>query len=151
MVALVTKIDTVAPSQVPEKLIAADQLGREHLAGEKKQADGFAAIIPVSAVDGTQVDTVADELTKMMPISPPLYPTGELTDEPEAVMIGELVREAALEDVRDELPHSIAVTVEEMTPREGRPDDRPLLDVYATIHVERDSQKAIIIGKGVSS
>lgn len=147
VVALVTKVDKVEKSQLPEQLIAVDQLGREHLAQEKKQADGFAAIIPVSAVDGIQVDTVADELTAMLPVSPPLYPTGELTDEPEAVMVAELIREAALEDVRDELPHSIAVVVDEMEPREGRPEDRPLLDVHATIHVERDSQKAIIIGK----
>lgn len=150
VVALVTKVDKIPKSRLPEQLIAVDQLGREHLAGEKEQADGFAAIIPVSAVDGIQVDTVADQLTGMLPASPPLYPTGELTDEPEAVMVAELIREAALEDVRDELPHSIAVVVDEMAPREGRPEDRPLVDVHATIHVERDSQKAIIIGKGGS-
>ena len=150
VVALVTKVDKVAKDQLPEHLMAVDQLGREHLAGEGKQAEGFSAIIPVSAVKGDQVDIVAEELTAMMPISPPLYPTGELTDEPETMMIAELVREAALEDVRDELPHSIAVTVEEMNPREGRPEDKPLLDVHATIHVERNSQKAIIIGRGGS-
>ncbi len=150
VVALVTKTDKIPRDQLAEQLIAVDQLGREHLAGEKKQADGFEAIIPVSAVKGEQVDTVAEELAGMMPLSPPLYPAGELTDEPEAVMVAELIREAALEDVRDELPHSIAVTVEEMQPREGRPEDRPLIDVHATIHVERDSQKAIIIGRGGS-
>lgn len=150
VVALVTKTDAVSRSALAEQLIAVDQLGREHLAGEGRQAEGFAAIIPVSAVSGEQVDVVADELIAMMPLSPPLYPTGELTDEPEQVMVAELIREAALEDVRDELPHSIAVTVEEMLPREGRPADRPLLDVHATIHVERDSQKAIIIGRGGS-
>ena len=64
------------------------------------------------------------------------------------MLIGELIREAALEGVRDELPHSIAVTVEEMHLREDRPEDKPLLDVYATLHVERDSQKAIILGTG---
>ncbi|WP_028464004.1 GTPase Era [Nesterenkonia alba] len=150
VVALVTKVDTVEKNRLPEQLIAVDQLGREHLAGEGRQADGFAAIIPVSAVSGIQVDTVADELIARLPLSPPLYPEGELTDEPEAVMIAELIREAALEDVRDELPHSIAVTVEEMLPRPDRPQDRPLLDIHATIHVERDSQKAIIIGKRAS-
>ncbi|WP_300343132.1 GTPase Era [Nesterenkonia sp.] len=147
VVALVTKTDKVSRSELAEQLIAADQLGREHLAGEARQAEGFAAIIPVSAVNGEQVDVVADELIQMMPTSPPLYPEGELTDEPEQVMVAELIREAALEDVRDELPHSIAVTVEEMIPREDRPEGRPLLDVHATIHVERDSQKAIIIGR----
>lgn len=150
VVALVTKTDKVGRDQLPEQLIAVDQLGREHLAKEGKQAEGFAAIIPVSAVEGKQVEVVAEELIAMMPKSPPLYPTGELTDEPETVMIAELIREAALEDVRDELPHSIAVTVEEMLPREDRPEDKPLLDVHATIHVERDSQKAIIIGRGGS-
>ncbi len=148
VVALVTKTDKVSRSQLAEQLIAVDLLGREHLAGERKQAEGFEAIIPVSATAGEQVDTVADELAGMMPLSPPLYPEGELTDEPEAVMVSELIREAALEDVRDELPHSIAVTVEELLPREGRDEDRPLIDVHATIHVERDSQKAIIIGRG---
>lgn len=150
VVALLTKTDTVPRADLAERLIAVDRLGREHLAGEGKQAEGFAAIIPVSAVAGEQVDVVADELISMMPTSPPLYPTGELTDEPEQTMVAELIREAALEDVRDELPHSIAVTVEEMLPREDRPEDRPLLDVHATIHVERDSQKAIVIGRGGS-
>ena len=78
-----------------------------------------------------------------LPEGPPLYPDGELTDEPEATLVAELVREAALEGVRDELPHSIAVTVEEMLPREGRDD---LLDVYALLYVERDSQKGIVLG-----
>ena len=85
-----------------------------------------------------------------LPEGPALFPDGELTDEPAQVMIAELIREAALEGVRDELPHSLAVTVEEMNLREGRPEDRPLLDVYATVHVERDSQKAIVLGSGGS-
>ena len=150
VVALVTKTDKISRADLAEQLIAVDQLGREHLAAEGQQAGGFSAIIPVSAVSGDHVEVVADELISMMPVSPPLYPTGELTDEPEGRMIAELIREAALEDVRDELPHSIAVTVEEMLPREGRAEDRPLLDVHATIHVERDSQKAIVIGRGGS-
>jgi GTP-binding protein Era len=82
-----------------------------------------------------------------MPPGPPLYPEGELTDEPEETLVAELIREAALEGVRDELPHSIAVVVEEMIPREDRPADRPLLDVHVNIYVERDSQKSIVIGK----
>ncbi|NDK30687.1 GTPase Era [Nesterenkonia haasae] len=146
VVALVTKTDKVPRADLAEQLMAVDLLGREHLSSEGRKAEGFAAIIPVSAVRGEQTDVVTDELITMMPTSPPLYPSGELTDEPERVMIAELVREAALEDVRDELPHSIAVTVEEMLPREGRAADKPLLDIHATIHVERDSQKAIIIG-----
>jgi len=94
------------------------------------------------------VKTVADVLIGHMPPSPPLYPDGHLTDEPEAVMVAELIREAALEGVRDELPHSLAVVVDEIVPREGRSEDSPFLDVRVNLYVERPSQKAIIIGKG---
>lgn len=112
---------------------------------------GWADIIPVSAVQDFQVDAVANLLASYTPTSPPLYPAGELTDEPEATLIAELVREAALEGAREELPHSIAVTVEEMEFRQGRPEHNPLLDVHVNLYVERDSQKAIIIGKGGSN
>ncbi|MGH8866811.1 MAG: GTPase Era [Actinomycetes bacterium] len=134
VVALVTKTDLVRPDQVAGQLVAANALG------------DWADLVPVSATAGFQVDTVADVLVGHLPESPPLYPEGDLTDEPEAVMVGELIREAALDGVRDELPHSIAVVVDEMLPREGRPDDRPLLDVYAHLFVERASQKSIVIG-----
>jgi GTP-binding protein Era len=134
--AVVTKTDKASPQQIGEQLLAVSQL-----------AD-WAEVVPVSAVSDYQVGLLADLLVGRLPEGPPLYPDGELTDEPEQVLIGELVREAALEGVRDELPHSIAVTVEEMRLREDRPDDRPLLDVYATLHVERDSQKAIVLGTG---
>jgi GTP-binding protein Era len=83
-------------------------------------------------------------------VGPPLYPEGELTDEPEETLVAELVREAALEGVQDELPHSIAVVVDEMIPRPDRPADRPLLDVHVNIFVERESQKSIVIGRGGS-
>jgi GTP-binding protein Era len=116
--------------------------------GHATDEPGWADVIPVSAVDGFQVDALAGLLVSRMPVSPPLYPDGELTDEPELTMVAELVREAALEGVRDELPHSLAVVVEEMVPREGRPADRPLLDVRVNVFVERQSQKAIVIGKG---
>ena len=112
---------------------------------------GWAAIIQVSAIQHFQVDAVADLLSQYVPLSPPLYPEGELTDEPEATLIGELVREAALDGAREELPHSIAVTVEEMEFREGRPADNQLLDVHVNLYVERESQKYIIIGKGGSN
>lgn len=108
---------------------------------------GWADIIPVSAVQGYQVEAVGELLASYLPDSPPLYPDGDLTDEPEAVMVAELVREAALEGVRDELPHSVAVTVEEMIDREDRPEDDPMIDVHVNLYVERDSQKAIIIGR----
>ena len=103
----------------------------------------------VSAVARTpdgQVQLLADLLVPLLPEGPPLYPEGDLTDEPEQVMVAELIREAALEGVRDELPHSIAVVVEEMLPRPDRPADRPLLDVHANIYIERPSQKGIVIG-----
>ncbi|NML49176.1 GTPase Era [Streptomyces sp. R302] len=138
-VAIVTKTDLVDSKTLAEQLIAIDQLGRE-LGIE------WAEIVPVSAVGDKQVKLVADLLIPLLPKSPPLYPEGDLTDEPEQVMVAELIREAALEGVRDELPHSIAVVVEEMIPREGRPADRPLLDIHANVYIERPSQKGIIIG-----
>ncbi len=137
VVAIATKTDTVQRERMAQHLIAIDQLG------------DWAAIVPCSAVDGSQVDVVAEQLSAHLPPAPgPLYPDGVLTDEPEAIMIAELVREAALEGVRDELPHSLAVVVEEMLLREGRPEDRPLLDVRVNVFVERSSQKAIVIGRG---
>ena len=138
-VAIVTKTDLVDSKALAAQLIAIDQLGKE-LGIE------WAEIIPVSAVGDTQVALLADLLVPMLPESPPLYPEGDLTDEPEQVMVAELIREAALEGVRDELPHSIAVVVEEMLPREDRPADKPLLDIHANVYIERPSQKGIIIG-----
>ncbi|NUL47017.1 GTPase Era [Cellulosimicrobium funkei] len=149
VIALVTKTDKVKPDAIAEQLLAVTALGDEVL-GPENNGTGFAAVVPVSAVRGHQVEDVASVLAERLPASPPLYPDGELTDEPEVTMVAELIREAALEGVRDELPHSVAVVVEEMNPREGRPESKPLLDVYANVFVERDSQKAIIIGKGGS-
>ncbi|MFE3830543.1 GTPase Era [Streptomyces sp. NPDC059092] len=138
-VAVVTKTDLVDSKTLAEQLIAIDQIGRE-LGLE------WAEIVPVSAVGDQQVGLLADLLVPLLPESPPLYPEGDLTDEPEQVMVAELIREAALEGVRDELPHSIAVVVEEMLPREDRPADKPLLDIHANVYIERPSQKGIIIG-----
>ncbi len=145
VVALVTKTDLVSKDDLADRLIGVDAFGREVLGGE-----GFHSIVPVSASSGHQVGVVADVLSELLPTGPMLYPEGELTDEPEATLVAELVREAALEGVRDELPHSIAVVVDEMVPREDRPADKPLTDVRVNIFVERSSQKAIIIGKGGS-
>ena len=103
-------------------------------------------IVPVSAKSGDQVGLLADLLVGQLPEGPPLYPEGDLTDAPEEIIVAELIREAALEGVRDELPHSIAVVVEEMGLREGRSEDRPLLDIHANLFVERSSQKGIVIG-----
>jgi GTPase len=130
---VVTKTDVARPEQVAERLTQMTALM------------GFAEVVPCSAVDGFQVGLLADLLVARLPEGPPLYPDGELTDEPEETLVAELVREAALEGVRDELPHSIAVVVDEMIPRDDRDD---LLDVHATIFVERSSQKGIVIGKG---
>ncbi|MBT9257249.1 GTPase Era [Phycicoccus sp. MAQZ13P-2] len=139
VVAIATKSDSVDRRRLAEHLIAVDRLG------------DWDAIVPCSATRGDQVDEVAQVLSGYLPPSPgPLYPDGQLTDEPEAVMVAELVREAALEGVRDELPHSLAVVVEEMVQREDRPADDPLLDVRVHVFVERDSQKAIVIGRGGS-
>ncbi|OZM74310.1 GTPase Era [Amycolatopsis antarctica] len=131
VVGIVTKTDLAGPERVAEQLLALQEVME------------FADLVPVSAQSGFQVRTVADVLVGKLPEGPQLYPGGELTDEPEQTLIAELIREAALEGVRDELPHSIAVTVEEMIPREDRDD---LVDIHALIYVERPSQRGIILG-----
>jgi len=138
-IAVVTKTDLVDSKALAEQLIAVDRLGKE-LGIDWKE------IVPVSATANKQVDLLADLLIPLLPEGPALYPEGDLTDEPEQVMVAELIREAALEGVRDELPHSIAVVVEEMLPRPDRPKDKPLLDIHANVYIERPSQKGIIIG-----
>ncbi len=136
VLAVVTKAD----------LMDADRLGAHLLA--VTELHDWAEVVPISATSGYQVELLADLLVARLPAGPPLYPEGELTDEPEATMVSELIREAALEGVRDELPHSLAVVVEEMGLREGRPADKPLLDIEAELYVERPTQKGIVIGKG---
>jgi GTP-binding protein Era len=134
VIAVVTKGDLVTDKQrMGEQLLAVSALG------------DWAEVVPCSAVTQWQVDTLADLLVARLPEGPRLYPEGELTDEPEQVMVGELIREAALEGVRDELPHSLAVVIEEMALRENGSD---MVDVHAVLFVERDSQKAIVIGRG---
>jgi GTP-binding protein Era len=131
VVAIITKTDRAPAEQVAAQLAAVAGLG------------DWADIVPVSAVTGFQLDVLTEVLVSHLPPGEPLYPEGELTDEPEQVLVAELIREAALEGVRDELPHSIAVVVDEMGPRAGRDD---LVDVYAQLYVERPSQKSIVIG-----
>ncbi|ROR90318.1 GTPase Era [Nocardioides aurantiacus] len=137
--AIATKTDLVTPEQLGQHLLAIDRLGRE-------TGTEWAEIVPVSAVNGDQVQLLADLLVQRLPEGPQLYPDGDLTDAPEEAIVAELIREAALEGVRDELPHSIAVVVEEMGLREGRPADKPLLEIHANLFVERSSQKGIVIG-----
>jgi GTP-binding protein Era len=138
-IAVATKSDLASGEQLAEHLLAIARLGEE-------TSTPWQEIVPVSARSGHQVALLADLLVARLPEGPPLYPDGELTDTPEETLVAELIREAALEGVRDELPHSIAVVVEEMRPREDRPADRPLLDVHANLYVERSSQKGIVIG-----
>jgi GTP-binding protein Era len=138
-VAVATKTDLAAPQQLAEHLLAIERIGEE-------TGTEWAEIVPVSALSGAQVQLLADLLVGRLPEGPPLYLDGELTDSPEEAIVAELIREAALEGVRDELPHSIAVVVEEMGLREGRTADKPLLDVHANVFVERSSQKGIVIG-----
>ena len=142
-VAVVTKTDTMGKQEIGEQLMTVHQLGIE-------LGIDWAEIVPVSAVADDQVDLLKDLLMGMLPEGMALYPDGELTDEPEIIMIAELIREVALEGVRDELPHSIAVVVDEMALREDRPEDKPLMDIYVHIFVERESQKHIVIGRGGS-
>jgi GTP-binding protein Era len=131
VVVIVTKADLVPARRVAEQLAAAADLG------------DWADLVPVSAVTGFQLDVLADVLVSHLPEGRALYLDGEVTDEPPQQRVAELIREAILEGMRDELPHSIAVVVEEMGPREGRPG---LTDVHAVMYVERASQKAIVVG-----
>jgi len=143
LVGILTKTDLVNKDILAERLQAVAEL-----AGDLEFA--WADIVPVSARDGANVQVLTDQLISLLPDGPMLYPDGEITDEDIEISVAELIREAALEGVNDELPHSIAVVVEEIVPREGRSADRPLTDVRAFLFVERDSQKAIVIGKGGS-
>lgn len=128
VVAVVTKTDLVDQARLAAHLAAVGELAE------------FAAVVPVSAVTGDRLDTLVDVLTSYLPESPQLYPDELLTEEPEQVLIAELVREAALAGVRDELPHSIAVVVDEIHKEDA------LTRIYAGVYVERSSQKAIVIG-----
>lgn len=131
VIGIVTKTDKVGRGQLAEQLLALSQLR------------DFADVVPVSAVADSQLNLLTELLIARLPVSPRLYPDAELTDEPIQTRIAELVREASLDGVREELPHSLAALVTEMGPRQDRPG---LTDVYVTIFVERDSQKAIVLG-----
>ena len=139
VVAVLTKTDTVDAGQVVARL---DEIGR--IATPRP----WAHIVPVCAPAGANCATLTDVLVSELPPGPALFPTDLAVDEPVDITIAELIREAALDGVREELPHSIAVVVDEVIPRED--SERELTDVFASIYVERDSQKAIIIGKGGS-
>ena len=139
LVVAVTKIDKVPKDRVAAQLMAVNELVGEHAA----------AIVPVSATTGEQVEVLIGVLVDQLKPGPAFYPDGELTDEPEETLMAEFIREAALEGVRDEMPHSLAVVIDEVSPREGRSEEQgELIDVRAILYVERDSQKGIVIGKG---
>ena len=137
IIAVATKCDAVPRERVMKHLLSIEKLGE------------WAAIVPVSSVEGKGIDHLREVLAQTVPLSPPLYPEGDVTDESPDTLIAEFIREAALEGVRDELPHSLAVQVEEIIERPRREgDDRPpMLDIHVNVYVERDSQKAIIIGR----
>ena len=137
IIAVATKCDAVPRERVMKHLLSIEKLGE------------WAAIVPVSSVEGKGIDHLREVLAETVPLSPPLYPEGDVTDESRDTLIAEFIREAALEGVRDELPHSLAVQVEEIIERPRREgDDRPpMLDIHVNVYVERDSQKAIIIGR----
>lgn len=139
LVALATKSDLVKPARMAQHLLKIASL-------EEELGIRWASIVPVSALTDDQVDVVAAELIKLLPDGPQYYPDGEITDEPTEMMFTELIREAALEGFNDELPHSLTVVIEEMGERPGRPEGKPLFDIYASMIVERDSQKGIVIG-----
>ena len=137
IIAVATKCDAVPRERVMKHLLSIEKLGE------------WAAIVPVSSVEGKGIDHLREVLAQTVPLSPPLYPDGDVTDESRDTLIAEFIREAALEGVRDELPHSLAVQVEEIIERPRREGDArpPMLDIHVNVYVERDSQKAIIIGR----
>ncbi|MCL2784659.1 MAG: GTPase Era [Propionibacteriaceae bacterium] len=139
LIALATKLDAAGQARIRTHLIEIQQL-------EAELGITWTEIVPVSALTGENCDLVRSLLLEQLPEGPAYYPDGEVTDEPTETLIAELIREVALADVREELPHSITVTIEEMGLREGRAQDKPLLDIYANLVVERDSQKPIILG-----
>jgi GTP-binding protein Era len=138
VVVVVTKTDVASKKAIALQLMAASQL-----------VDGPAEVVPVSAVSGDQVELLSDLLIGMLPEGPAFYPEEQTTDEDTERQIAELIREAALEKVRQEVPHSLAVTIEEIV---RRPDpkraDGELVEVHALLHVERASQKPMLLGSG---
>ena len=129
-IAVITKIDTLPKEKLPEKLIEISQLSQ------------WDEIVPVSAITDTQVDVLRELISAKLPVGPKFYPDEQLSDQSDEQLICERIREAALKDVRQELPHSIAVTIDEMAVKKG------IMNIHASIHVERDSQRGILLGKG---
>ena len=132
---VVTKVDTVSKSDLAAKLVKVSEF-------TERINLSRAEIVPISAKNLDQTDLLLDLLSQKLPDSPALYPTDITTDQAEELMFADLIREAAIEEMYEELPHSVMVTIDEMSEREGG----KIFDINATLHVERDSQKGIIIG-----
>jgi GTP-binding protein Era len=132
---VVTKVDTVSKSELAAKLVKVSEF-------TERINLSRAEIVPISAKNLDQTDLLLDLLSKKLPDSPALYPIDITTDQAEELMFADLIREAAIEELYEELPHSVMVTIDEMSEREGG----KIFDINATLHVERDSQKGIIIG-----
>jgi GTP-binding protein Era len=132
---VVTTVDTVSKSELAAKLVKVSEF-------TERINLSRAEIVPISAKNLDQTDLLLDLLSKKLPDSPALYPTDITTDQAEELMFADLIREAAIEELYEELPHSVMVTIDEMSERDGG----KIFDINATLHVERDSQKGIIIG-----
>ena len=128
---VINKIDKIHPNDLLEQI---DDF--------KSQMD-FAQIIPISATQGNNFETLMNELEANMPAGPQYFPEDQITDHPEYFVVSELIREKILQLTRDEVPHSVAVVIDSM---KRKPDEK--VQIQATIIIERDSQKGIIIGKG---
>lgn len=139
-IGVLTKIDLVNPNLIVERLIELEKVSKDF---------GFDwdEIIPISSESEENVDKLSNLIIKYLPEGPELYPSEIFTEEPIETLVAEFIREAALEDLREELPHSLAVTVEKIENAEDRPIDKPLVKIFANIYVERESQKGIIIGQ----
>jgi GTPase len=130
-IAVVNKMDAVKHPELVAQLAAAETMGE------------WREIIPISAVQGRKVDELRDLLVGLLPEGPQYYPDDVFTDQPREFLVAEIIREKALELTRQEIPHSIAVMVEEITER-----DDDVTEIHAIVYVERASQKGIVIGKG---
>lgn len=131
VVVALNKVDRLDPAAVTAAEAAVRQLGR------------YAAVVPVSALIGINLDRLVEPLVGYLPEGPQYFPPEMVTDQPEQFLVRELIREQAIQLTREEIPHSIAVEIEEFTPREGK----SLVYIRAVLHVERDSQKKMLIGK----
>lgn len=137
--------ETVSPERVVAVLNKVDKAGPERVAEQLSRAAlwDFGAYVPVSARTGDGLERVVEEVVSRMPEGPAFFPEGQVSDQPPQVMVSEIIREKLLDRLREELPHSVAVTADLVDPGPGG-----LLRVEAVIYVERNSQKGIVIGAG---